>query len=97
MRIVAKSTLRKFWERHPEVENQLTAWYNEARKANWKSPNEIKREYPSASIIEGSRMVFNIKGNHYRLIVKINYEFEIIWIRFIGTHKQYDKVDAKTI
>jgi mRNA interferase HigB len=70
VRIIAKRTLREFWEKHADSEQQLKAWYHEAEQADWKSPNQIKEQFPSASILEGSRLVFNIKGNHYRLIVK---------------------------
>lgn len=97
MRIIAKKTLRDFLTRHPECEQQLKAWHQEAEEANWKGPNNIKQDFPSASIIGENRVVFNIKGNHFRLIVKINYSFGIVWIRFVGTHKQYDKIDATTI
>ena len=97
MRIIAKKTLRDFWTRHPECEQQLKAWHQEAEEANWKGPNNIKQDFPSASIIGENRVVFNIKGNHFRLIVKINYSFGMVWIRFVGTHKQYDKIDATTI
>lgn len=97
MRVIAKRTLRKYWEKHKDCEQQLKAWYREAEKANWKSPRDIKVEYPSVSILEDNRLVFNIKGNHHRLIVRVNYEYEIVWIRFIGTHAQYDKIDATKI
>lgn len=97
MRVIAKRTLREFWEKHADSEQQLKAWYNEAEQADWKSPHDIKKEYPSASILEDNRMVFNIKGNNYRLIVKINYTYGIVWIRFVGTHAEYDKVDATKI
>jgi mRNA interferase HigB len=94
LRIIAKKTLKDFWVKHPDSEQQLKAWYQEAAQAHWTGPNAIKKEYPSASILEGNRVVFNIKGNHYRLIVRINYSYSILWIRFIGTHAQYDKIDA---
>ncbi len=97
MRVIAKSTLRGFWENHKDCEQQLKSWYYEADKANWINPNEIKKDYPSASILEDNRVVFNIKGNQYRLIVKVNYEYKIVWIRFIGTHAEYDKIDAKKV
>ena len=97
MRVIAKKTLRDFWSRYPDSEQQLKAWFQEADKAVWKSPGQIKRSYISASILPGNRVVFNIKGNHYRLIVKINYDYQIAWIRFIGTHAQYDKIDATKI
>jgi mRNA interferase HigB len=97
LRVIAKKTLRDFWEKHKDCEQQLMAWYQEAEKANWQNPNEIKKEYPSASIIGNNRVVFNIKGNNYRLIVKLNYEYKIVWIRFIGTHAAYDKINANEI
>ncbi|MBK8953496.1 MAG: type II toxin-antitoxin system HigB family toxin [Chitinophagaceae bacterium] len=97
MRIIAKKILRDFWEAHPDSEQQLKAWYQETAKAEWATPNDIKIEYPSASFLPGNRVVFNIKGNHYRLIVKINYDYQMMWIRFIGTHAEYDKINAKTI
>ncbi|MFC5283787.1 type II toxin-antitoxin system HigB family toxin [Pedobacter alpinus] len=97
MRIIAKKTLREFWDKHPDCEEQLKSWFQEVLKAEWKNPNQVKLEYPSASILVDNRMVFNIKGNHYRLIVKINYDYQMLWIRFIGTHSEYDKINAKTI
>ena len=97
MRLIAKRTLRDFWAVYPETEQQLKSWFQEADKAIWKSPTQIKKAYPSASILPGNRVVFNIKGNHYRLIVKINYDYQIVWIRFIGIHAQYDKIDATKI
>lgn len=97
MRIIAKKILRDFWEIHSDSEQQLKAWYQETAKAEWTTPKDIKIEYPSASFLVGNRVVFNIKGNHYRLIVKINYDYQMIWIRFIGTHAEYDKINAKTI
>lgn len=97
MRVIAKKILREFWTRHPDCEQQLKAWYQEADTAQWKGPADIKRDYPAASILENNRIVFNIKGNHYRLIVRINYHYQMVWIRFIGTHAQYDRVDATKI
>lgn len=97
MRVIAKKILREFWEKHNDCEQQLKSWFQEASKAEWTSPNEIKSEYPSASIIGNDRIVFNIKGNTYRLIVKINFDYLMVWIRFIGTHAEYDKINAKTI
>ena len=97
MRVIAKKTLRDFWQIHNDCEQQLTSWFQETNKAIWKNPNEIKKEYPSASILNENRVVFNIKGNKYRLIVKISYDFQILWIRFIGTHAEYDKINANEI
>jgi mRNA interferase HigB len=82
---------------HKDCEQQLKSWYREAKESHWSGPAEIKREYPSASFLKGNRVVFNIKGNHYRLIVKINYDYGMVWIRFIGTHAAYDKINAETI
>ena len=97
MRVVAKKILREFWEKHEDCEQQLKSWFREAEKAEWKNLNQIKDEYPSASILNDNRVVFNIKGNNYRLIVKISYEYEMIWIRLIGTHAEYHKINANTI
>ncbi len=97
MRVIAKKILREFWELNKDTEQQLQFWHQKANESNWKNPNEIKRDFPSASILCNNRVVFNIKGNTYRLIVKINYHYQMIWIRFIGTHAQYDKVDALKI
>jgi mRNA interferase HigB len=97
LRVIAKKILRDFWRKYPDCEQQLKSWYNEADDAKWKHPNDIKREYPSASILEDNRIVFNIKGNNHRLIVKINYHYQMLWIRFTGTYAQYDRIDANTI
>lgn len=97
MRVIAKKVLRAFWEKHNDCEDQLKSWYKEAEEADWQIPNDIKREYPTASFLADNRVVFNIKGNHYRLIVKINYAFSIVFIRFVGTHAEYDKIDATKI
>ena len=97
LRVIAKKILRDFWESHADCEQQLKAWFQEASNAEWENPNEIKQEYPSASILNDNRVVFNIKGNNYRLIVKINYDYQMIWIRFIGTHAEYDKISANAI
>jgi mRNA interferase HigB len=98
VRVIAKKTLREFWIKHPDAEQQLKTWYQEAANAAWKNPAQVKRMYPSASILAGNRVVFNIKGNHYRLIVRINYDYQMVWIRFIGTHAHYDKInDASKI
>jgi mRNA interferase HigB len=90
-------TLREFYLKHPDSEGSLKAWYKEAIHAQWNSPPDIKRKFANASIIADNRIVFNIKGNKYRLIVKFNYKYGWAWIRFIGTHAQYDKTDAAKI
>ena len=97
LRVVAKKILRDFWEIHGDCEQQLKSWFQEASTAQWRNPNEIKLDYPSASILNDNRIVFNIKGNNYRLIVKVTYEYQMIWIRFIGTHAEYDKINANEI
>jgi len=97
LRVIAKKILREFWEKHNDCEQQLKAWFQEASKAKWTTPNEIKSEYTSASIVGNDRFVFNIKGNAYRLIVKINFDYQMVLIRFIGTHAEYDKINVKTI
>lgn len=97
MRILSRSTLREFWQSHPDAEEALKAWYYEASHARWQSPADIKSVHRNASILRGDRVVFNIKGNKYRLIVTIRYDIGIIFIRFIGTHTEYDKINAETI
>jgi mRNA interferase HigB len=97
VRVIAKSTLRLFWAKHRDCEQQLKAWYKEAEDAKWQSPKDIKRDYPTASFLQDNRVVFNIKGNHYRLIIKVNYDFGFVWIRFIGAHKEYDMINANKI
>ena len=97
MRVVAKKTLRKFWERFPDAEDALKTWFAEAEGATWSTPGEIKAQYRSASILKDSRVVFNICGNKYRLVVKINYKIGIVLIRFIGTHREYDAINAEEV
>ena len=99
MRVISVRTLKEFWEKsgHGDAEQALRAWYSEAKEADWDGPNDIKDKYHSSSILGNNRVVFNIKGNKYRLIVAIKYEFKIVYIRFVGTHKEYDAVDARSI
>lgn len=97
MRIIALKILREFWEAHPNARQPLQAWYEDAKHALWQSPMDIKATYRNASIVANNRVVFNIKGNDYRLIVAVNYRFGIAYIRFIGTHSEYDRVDATQI
>ncbi len=96
-RIFSKGTLRQFWEKHPETEQYLKTWYETAMKSDWKSPNDVKNTYANASILKNQRVVFNIKGNAYRMIVKFNFEKQWMFVRFIGTHQEYDKINANTI
>jgi mRNA interferase HigB len=96
MRIIAFRTLREFFEmpEYADSEISLRAWYHDAKVAEWKSSNDLKQQYKNASIVGEGRVVFNIKGNTYRLVVAIDYEFQVIFIRFMGTHSQYDKIDV---
>ena len=96
MRIIARSTLREFWEIHAEAEQALRAWIDDAAQAEWQSPADIKSIYANASILADNRVVFNIKGNDYRLIALIILKVRTIFILFIGTHQEYDKIDAST-
>ena len=97
MRVFSRKTLVEFWTSHADAEQSLKSWFSEAEKARWKTPADIKRLYPSANFLVDNRVVFNVKGNTYRLIVKINYDYGQVFVRFIGTHAQYDKIDAGTI
>jgi mRNA interferase HigB len=97
MRIIAKSTLRAFWTRHPDAEEPLLAWYREVAKEDWSQPAQVKEKYRSASIVKGSRVVFNIKGNDYRLVVRINYPYRVVYVRFVGTHVEYDAIDVEEV
>lgn len=96
-RIFAKRTLREFWEKHADAEQYLKTWYDTAMNSKWKTSNDVKNTYANASILKEERVVFNIKGNSYRLVVKFNFEKQWIFIRFIGTHAEYDKIDANNI
>ncbi len=96
MRVIAKSRLREFWQRFPDAEGPLLAWFREVEKEDWNSPAKVKEKYRSASFV-GNRVVFNIKGNTYRLVVLINYSLRIVFIRFIGTHEEYDAVNVKEV
>ena len=97
MRVISVSKLRGCWQDHRDVEDALKSWHAEAKSAEWNTPDDIKQRYPSADILPGNRVVFNIKGNHYRLVVKIHYNTGIVYIRFVGTHAEYDKIDAEII
>jgi mRNA interferase HigB len=97
MRIISKKTLKDFWERESAAKAALEAWHAEARGAEWSSPVDVKASHGTASILKDGRVVFNIGGNRFRLVVWINYEFFTIYIRFVGTHKEYDEIDAQTI
>ena len=97
MRVITRSKLKAFWETHSLAEGPLTAWFKEAEQAQWHLPNDIKQRYRTASILNDCRVVFNIHGDDYRLVVKIHYNTGVIFIRFVGTHAEYDKINAETI
>lgn len=97
MRVIALRTLREFWEQHPDSEAALRAWYRETRHADWDSPAAVKAKYGSASFLGSNRVVFNIKGNSYRLVVKVNYPVRVVYVRFIGTHAAYDRIHAEEV
>lgn len=99
MRIIAKSTLKRFWEQaaYSDAKGPLESWHEEALKADWKSPQTVKAQYRNASICGNNRVVFNIGGNKYRLVVEMPYQAGIAWVKFIGTHAQYDKINVETV
>lgn len=99
MRIVSRAALREFWEQpeYADSEQPLKAWFDEAKTANWQTSHDIKEKYRNASFVGNNRVVFNIHGNKYRLVVAVKYEFSMVYIRFVGTHKQYDAIDVATI
>lgn len=100
MRIIALSTLKAFWEqdrKYQDAKEPVLAWYRRTLKADWPSPADVKAAFGTASVLQDGRVVFNIAGNKYRLIVWINYPYRVVYVRFIGTHTQYDRVDAQTV
>ena len=97
MRVIAVATLRAFWESHPDAEQSLKAWHQEATNAAWTQPADIKAQFRNASVLKNRRVVFNIKGNDYRLVVAVAYKLQIVYVKFVGTHAEYDAIDAQTI
>lgn len=97
MRVIALKTLRVFWERHPDARQALQAWYGDAKRASWKAPTDITNVYRSASVVSNNRIVFNIRGNQYRLVVAANYAHGVLYVRFIGSHQEYDKIDVSSV
>lgn len=89
--------LREFWQRYPDAEQPLRAWYANVKRADWKTPSDVKTAYRNASFVQNNRVIFNIKGNSYRLVAAINYQYRIVYIRFVGTHQVYDKINPATI
>lgn len=97
MRIISRKKIRKFGEKHTDARSALESWYADAKHANWKTPSDIKNIYNNACFVGTTRVVFNIKGNKYRLVAVIQFEYGIVYIRFVGTYKEYDRIDATTI
>lgn len=97
MRVIAVRTLKDYWEMFPQAKQALLSWYEEANAASWNNPNELKAQYRNASVLTDKRVVFNIHGNSFRLIADIEYRLKIVFVIWFGTHKQYDKIDAKKV
>lgn len=95
--MISRKALKTFWARHEDAEQPLRTWFKEAQEATWTSPSDVKAQYASASFVPGNRVVFNIKGNEYRLVVAVRYDLGIVFIRFVGKHSEYDQIDAATI
>lgn len=97
MRIIAKRTLREFWERHTDAKEALDTWHEQTSREEWASPAEVRARYPRASIVGSDRVVFRIKGNRYRMVVRVFYPGRIVYIRFIGTHAEYNRINAEEV
>jgi mRNA interferase HigB len=97
MRVISKKVLKEFWLKYPQSEASLRAWFAEAEKVEWETPQDIKKHFRSADFLKNNRVIFNISGNKYRLIVSINYSFKIVYVRFIGTHSEYDHIDPERV
>ena len=97
MRIISKRTLREFWERYPESEQSLKTWFRTIKQADWPTPAHVVEDYPNASIVGRDRVVFRIRHNNYRIVVRIFYPGKIVYIRFVGTHKEYDRINADEV
>ncbi|HEV2972903.1 MAG TPA: type II toxin-antitoxin system HigB family toxin [Pirellulales bacterium] len=99
MRVIARKTLRRFWEtpEFADAEHSLRAWYKFAVEADWRRPSDVKADFRNASFVGDNRIVFNIDGNKYRLVVRVNYPYHVVYIRFVGTHEEYDGIDARAV
>lgn len=97
VRIISRRLLREFWEKHPDAGAPLQIWFHDVERASWSSPADIKAIYRSASFLGNNRVVFNIKGNRYRIIVVVIYQHGVVYVRFVGTHEEYDRIDAAVI
>ena len=97
MRVIARKTLKTCWTAHTDVEKSLRAWFHEAKRSKWKSFQDIKKTYPAADVLPGNRVIFDIKGNNYRLVVSVDFQKAIVWIKWIGTHRDYDRINVTEI
>jgi mRNA interferase HigB len=97
VRIISRRLLREFWEKHPDASVPLQTWFHDVELATWKTPADIKKVYRNASFVANNRVVFNIKGNQYRIVVVVIFQHGVVYIRFVGTHNEYDRIDATTI
>ena len=97
MRIISRRILREFWEKHPDAAIPLQTWFHDVERTIWNSPAELKAVYRNVSFVANKRVVFNMKGNHYRLVVVVIYQHGVVYIRFVGTHEEYDRIDVTTI
>jgi mRNA interferase HigB len=97
MRIIARRTLREYYETNPETRSSLEAWYHEVKQSKWSTPADLKAQFPTASIVGKDRAVFRLLRNRFRLVVAVNYEQNLVFVRFIGTHKEYDAIDVKDV
>lgn len=95
--MIARSTLSDFWKRHPDSRGPLIAWYRQAEKADWDTPSKVRATHGNASFVGADRVVFRIKGTKYRLVVRLEYQQGLVYVRFVGTHAQYDRINAKEI
>ena len=97
MRLIAVSKLREFWDQHPDAVQPIRAWVAAVTSANWSKPTDITAQFTTATILKSRRAVFNITGNDYRLVVAVAYKFGVVYVKFIGTHAEYDLIDANTV
>jgi mRNA interferase HigB len=97
MRVISRRILREFWKKHPDAEIPLQTWFHDVELSKWKTSSDIKKVFQNASFLANNRIVFNIKGNHYRLVVVVVYQHGVVYIRFVGTHDEYDHIDVATI
>ena len=97
MHIIARKTIREFWERHPDAEDSLRSWHNQVEKENWDTPQQVRENHPNVRMIGRNRAIFNIRGNRYRLVVQIDYMMKRVYVRFVGTHSEYNNIDAREV